>query len=58
MGGILVWIILSSAIAYLSFRLNYNPWIFLLISLLFSPVIGIFALATWDYYKTFIKGRV
>ncbi len=58
MGTILVWIVMASAIAYLAFRLNYNPWIFLIISVIFSPVMGLLSLATWDYYKTFIKGRV
>jgi hypothetical protein len=58
MGGIIIWIVMASAIAYLSFRLNYNPWVFLLISVLLSPVIGLFSLATWDYYKTYIKGKV
>jgi len=50
-------IVLSVVVAYLAYRLGYNHWVFLIISLLFSPVIGSLLLALWDYYKTFIKGR-
>ncbi|WP_457560019.1 hypothetical protein [Caminibacter sp.] len=51
-------IILSSVVAYFSYRLGHNPWIFFGISLILSPILGSLLLAIWDYYKTFIKGRV
>ncbi|MEO1923321.1 MAG: hypothetical protein ABGX25_02235 [Nautiliaceae bacterium] len=50
-------IVLSVVVAYFAYRLGYNHWVFLIISLLFSPIIGSLLLALWDYYKTFIKGR-
>ncbi len=51
-------IILSSVVAYFAYRLGHNHWVFLIISLVLSPIVGSLLLAIWDYYKTFIKGRL
>jgi len=55
--SIVVFIILSSVIAYFAYRLGHNPWVFFGISVLFSPIFGGLILAIWDYYKNFIKGK-
>ncbi|GAB6044653.1 hypothetical protein JCM11957_02510 [Caminibacter profundus] len=50
-------IILSSVVAYFAYRLGHNTWVFFIISILLSPIIGGLTLAIWDYYKTYIKAR-
>ncbi len=52
------YIMLSTIVAYFAYRLGYNLWIFGLIALFLSPVVGFLFLAIWDYYKTFIKGKI
>ncbi len=52
------YVMLATIVAYFAYRLGYNMWIFGLIALFLSPVIGFLALAIWDYYKTFIKGKI
>jgi hypothetical protein len=51
-------VILSTVVAYFAYRLGHNPWVFFIISILLSPILGSLLLAIWDYYKNFIKGRV
>ena len=48
-------IILSSVVGYFAWRLGKNFWLFFILSLLFSPIIGGLALAIYDYYTIFIK---
>ena len=55
---ILNYVVLSSIVAYFAYRLGYNFWIFAIIALLLSPIVGFLSLAIWDYYNTFIKGKV
>jgi len=52
------YLIFISVVGYFAFRLGHNVWVFVIISVLFSPVVGFLALAIWDYYKNFIKGRI
>jgi hypothetical protein len=51
-------IVLASVVGYFAFRLGYNFWIFFILSLLLSPIVGGLFLAVYDYYKTFMKGRL
>ncbi|GAB6073467.1 hypothetical protein [Nautilia lithotrophica] len=50
-------IVLSSVVGYFAFRLGKNFWVFFIISLLLSPVVGGLFLAIYDYYTTFLKGN-
>jgi len=50
-------IILSSVVGYFAWRLEKNFWVFFIISLLFSPVVGGLLLAVYDYYTIFWKGK-
>jgi len=52
------YVMLATIVAYFAYRLGYNMWIFGIIALLFSPVVGFLLLAIWDYYQTFIKGKI
>jgi len=52
------YIMLATIVAYFSYRLGYNLWIFGIIAIVLSPVVGFLALAIWDYYQTFIKGKI
>lgn len=52
------YVILISIVVYFAYRLGHNVWIFGIISLLLSPVVGFLFLAIWDYYKNFLKGRL
>ena len=52
------YVILTTIVAYFAYRLGYNIWVFGLIALFLSPVMGFLSLAIWDYYKTFIKGKI
>jgi len=49
--------ILSSVVGYFAWRLGKNFWVFFVISLLLSPVVGGLMLAVYDYYTVFIKGK-
>jgi len=50
-------VILSSVVGYFAFRLGKNFWVFFIISLLLSPIVGGLFLAIYDYYTTYIKGN-
>jgi len=50
-------IILSTVVGYFAFRLGHNPWIFFIISVILSPILGSLFLAIWDYYNVYIKGN-
>jgi hypothetical protein len=50
--------VLSSVIGYFAFRLGHNFWVFFILSLLLSPILGGLILAIYDYYKVFMKGRI
>ena len=50
-------IVLSSVVGYFAWRLNKNFWVFFIISLLLSPIVGGLFLAIYDYYTTFLKGN-
>jgi uncharacterized membrane-anchored protein len=50
-------IVLSSVVGYFAFRLGKNFWVFFIISLLLSPIVGGLFLAIYDYYTTFLKGN-
>jgi len=50
-------IILSSVVGYFAFRLGKNFWVFFIISLLLSPILGALFLAIYDYYTIYIKGK-
>jgi len=43
------YLIFISVVGYFAFRLGHNVWVFVIISVLFSPVVGFLALAIWDY---------
>jgi hypothetical protein len=51
-------IVLSSVIGYFAFRLGHNFWVFFILSLLLSPILGGLILAIYDYYKVFAKGKI
>ena len=51
------YIVLTTAVIYFAYRLGYNIWVFAIISLIFSPIVGFLSLAIWDYYQTFMKGN-
>ncbi len=53
---IINYIMLATIVAYFAYRLGYNMWVFGLIALFLSPVVGFLFLAIWDYYQTYIKG--
>ncbi len=55
---LLNYLILVSVVVYFAYRLGYNIWIFGIIALVLSPVVGFLALAIWDYYQNFIKGKI
>lgn len=48
-------IILSSVVGYFAFRLGKNFWVFFIISLILSPVVGGLFLAIYDYYTIYIR---
>ena len=50
-------IVLSSVVGYFACRLGKNFWVFFIISLLLSPIVGGLFLAIYDYYTTFLKGN-
>jgi len=50
-------IVLSSVVGYFAWRLEKNFWVFFIISLLFSPILGGLFLAIYDYYTIFLKGK-
>jgi hypothetical protein len=50
-------IVLSSVVGYFAFRLGYNFWVFFILSLLLSPILGGLILAIYDYYNVFMKGK-
>jgi len=52
------YLIFISVVGCFAFMLGHNVWVFVVIYVLFSPVVGFLALAIWDYYKNFIKGRI
>jgi len=49
-------IVLSSVVGYFAWRLGKNFWIFFIMSLLLSPIVGALVLAIYDYYTIFLKG--
>ena len=51
-------VIFSTVVAYFAVRLGHNFWVFFILSLLLSPILGGLILAIYDYYKIFMKGRV
>jgi len=51
-------VVFSTVIAYFAVRLANNFWIFFILFLILSPILGALFLAIWDYYKFFIKGKV
>jgi len=55
---IINYLIFITVVGYFAFRLGHNVMIFVIISILFSPIIGFLFLAIWDYYQNFIKGKV
>jgi hypothetical protein len=50
-------IALSSVVGYFAWRLGKNFWVFFIISMLLSPILGGLFLAIYDYYTTFLKGN-
>jgi hypothetical protein len=50
-------IVLSSVVGYFAFRLGHSFWMFFILSLLLSPILGGLILAIYDYYNVFMKGK-
>ena len=48
-------IILSTVVGYFAFRLGKNFWVFFIISLILSPILGALFLAIYDYYTVYIR---
>jgi hypothetical protein len=52
---LIYFIVISTAVMYLAYRLDFKWWwIFGVISI-FSPILGILSLAIADYFKTYIR---